>query len=295
MKRIMLLFASLTILLSCSNSEDGADAYGNFEAIETIVSAETGGKLLALNLTEVEMIEAGAVAAIVDTTLLALQKQELLAGRAGVSAKRNAADAQLAVLNQKLANLETDLKRVSAMHEANAATDKQLDDIIGGKKVLQKQIRSAAAQQQAVQAELSALDAKKALLDEQIRRSVIINPVSGTVLEQYAERFEMTAPGKPLYKIANLQDMRLKVYVSGGQLQQLKIGTDCTVLIDDADNFIRIPGTISWISSQAEFTPKIIQTKEERVKLVYAVKIRIRNDGAVKIGMPGEVIFSATE
>ena len=160
---------------------------------------------------------------------------------------------------------------------------------------MQKQIRSAAAQEQAVQAELSALDAKRALLDEQIRRSVIINPVSGTVLEQYTECFEMTAPGKPLYKIANLQDMQLKVYVSGGQLQQLKIGADCTVLIDDADNFIEIPGKISWISSQAEFTPKIIQTKEERINLVYAVKIRIQNDGAVKIGMPGEVIFSAAE
>ncbi len=291
MKKFLIFLISAITLIGCSSPKT-SDAYGNFEAIETIVSSEANGKLLFMNLVEGQQLAKGEHVATIDTTLPTLQKQELLARRQSVVSKIASADAQSAVVQQQLDNLYVDLKRVQNMLEDDAATQKQLDDLTGGEKILQKQLTAARAQRSAVSAELEALDANLSLLNEQLRRCHIVNPVDGTVLEKYSELFEMTAAGKPLYKIANVNELILRAFVSGGQLNAINIGGTCTIRIDDGKQYKDVPGRIIWISDTAEFTPKIIQTKEERVNLVYAVKIRVANEnGAIKIGMPGEVIF----
>ncbi len=291
MKQLLSIILAALVLYGCSKSDKAAEAYGTFEATDILVAAEATGKLLSFVVSEGEMLQAGQQVGVIDTTMLALQKQELLAQRQSVTSQMAGADAQIDMARQKLENLQIDLARVRNMVQDEAATQKQLDDLIGAQKVLHKQIAAARAQKQAVMAQLAALDAKKALIDEQLDRCRIINPIDGTMLEKYVEAFEMTAVGRPLYKIADLSVMTLKVYVSGGQLHALKLGDACTVRIDDGAKYIEYPGRIRWVSDKAEFTPKIIQTKEERVNLVYAVKIDVKNDGAIKIGMPGEVIF----
>ena len=290
-KTIFALFAGMLLIVGCS-SRKSIDAYGNFEAIETIVSSEANGRLMEFKLTEGQDVEKGQQVATVDSTIPALQKREMLARRQSVDSKMTSASAQVAVVKQQVENLQVDLRRVQNMVEDEAATQKQLDDLTGTEKVLRKQLKAAQAQRDAIESELEAIDANLALVDEQLHRCRVINPLDGTVLEKYAEAYEMTAVGKPLYKVGNLNELTLRVYISGGQMNALKIGQDCTVRIDDGDDYQDYPGTVSWISDKAEFTPKIIQTKEERVNLVYAVKVNVKNtEGTIKIGMPGEVIF----
>ena len=290
-KTSLILFLGMLLIVGCS-SQKSIDAYGNFEATETIVSSEANGQLMEFNLTEGQQLDQGQQVAVIDTTIPALQKREMLARRQSVVSKMASANAQVAVVKQQLENLQVDLKRVQNMVQDEAATQKQLDDLTGTKKILKKQLEAAQAQQNAIASELEAIDANLALVNEQLDRCRVINPLEGTVLEKYGEAYEMTAMGKPLYKIGNLNELTLRVYVSGGQMNVLKIGEECTVRIDDGKNYQEYPGTVTWISDTAEFTPKIIQTKEERVNLVYAVKVKVKNEeGAIKIGMPGEVIF----
>jgi HlyD family secretion protein len=178
------------------------------------------------------------------------------------------------------------------MLKDDAATKKQYDDLIGQVAVLEKQIAANNTQKSSIAAELAVYESKKATLNEQITRSSVKSPLSGTIIEKYAEAGETTAAGRPLVKIADLSTMKLKVYVSGAQMGDLKIGAECTVRIDNGKRgYKSFPGTISYISDKAEFTPKIIQTREERVTLVYAVTINVKNDGTMKSGMPGEAIF----
>ena len=293
MKKILIIAAFAGLLFGCSDNKSAADAYGNFEATDVIVSAEASGKLLDFEVQEGDSAAAGEIVGLIDTTMLNLQKKELDSQREVLQSQLTAAQAQIAMAQQKLENTRLDLSRVQKMVLDDAATQKQLDDLEAAEKVMQKQVDAARAQANAVSAQIKALKARAALLDEQLLRCRIVNPLNGIVLKKYVEAFEMTAAGKPLYKIADLSSMILKVYVSGGQLHNLNLGKTCTVRIDDGKKFIEFPGRITWISSQAEFTPKIIQTKEERVDLVYAVKINVQNDGAIKIGMPGEVLFDS--
>lgn len=279
------------LLSGCASNDNRADAYGNFEAVEILVSAEASGRLIAFDVKEGQSLKQGETVAVIDTTLLDLKRRELDAAHGQVLAKVNSADAQIAVLEQQLENADKNLERVQNMVQDSAATQKQLDDLQTQRAVLLKQIDAARAQRRAVVAELAAMDAREAQLDEQIARSTVTNPVDGTVLQTYAEPHELAGAGKPLYKIADLQNMSLTVYVSGGQLHDLKIGQTCTVRIDKGNDYLEYNGSIAHIAAEAEFTPKIIQTKEERVDLVYAVKIDVENDGAIKIGMPGDVIF----
>lgn len=287
-------FILAAILLAGCVSRKLADAYGNFESVETIVSSEANGKFTALSIIEGQRLKKGQYVAAIDSTVPALQKQELLARRKAVLSRITEAEAQISVVRQKLDNLLVDLRRVQNMLKDDAATKKQLDDLTGSEKVLRMQLKAVQAQRKAVVSELDALEANLALINEQLSRCRILNPVNGVVLEKYSEVHEVTAPGKPIYKIANLDTMVLRIYVSGGQLASLKIGQTCTVRIDSGKKELEYPGTIMWISDTAEFTPKIIQTRKERVNLVYAVKVRVGNeDGAIKIGMPGEVVFSS--
>lgn len=293
-------FCFLTLILlfpACRQEETTADAYGNFEATETIVSAEASGKLLFLKAEEGQTLQAGELVALVDTALLHLQKQQLRATLGTIGKKTQDPNPQIAVLESQKANLIRERDRVKNLLADKAATPKQLDDLNGQIEVVERQI--AAARKQAGTANTGILGEKDPVLaqiqvlEEQIRRCYVRNPVGGTVLTKIAEPAEVVGFGSPLYKIAPLDTLELRAYLSGDQLASLKIGQQVTVQIDDEGGGVRsLPGQVSWISSKAEFTPKTIQTKEERVNLVYAFKVRVANgEGALKIGMPGEVVF----
>lgn len=285
-----ILFLSITT--SCTNGEQNADAYGNFEAREILVSSESNGKLLSFNIEEGQHLKTNQPVAWVDTILPALQLEELKAQRQKIIASMANIDAQKKVLNQQKENLQIDIDRIKNMRESGASTQKQLDDVTGKLKVIIQQMDAYDTQKMAVAKELKILEAKKMLLCEQLKKCRVINPKDGLVLEKYAEQGEITAAGKPLYKIADLNQITLKAYVSGAQMYRIKVGETCKVHIDKGTNdFLEYDGEITWISSQAEFTPKIIQTKDERVNMVYAIKVLVSNDGSIKLGMPGEVYF----
>ncbi len=286
----ILLFA--LSLIGCKSDDLKSDAFGNFEADETLVSSEMSGKLLTFSITEGDIIEKGKTVGMVDTIMPALQLAEIDAQRSKVSANLNSIDAQNNILLQQKENLEIDLARVENMKASGAATQKQYDDITGQLKLIKKQNDANNTQKVSIKKEFEIIIAKEELIKEQLNKCRITNPLKGTVIEKYAEPGEITAAGKPLYKIANLEKIILRAYVSGGQLHEIKNGQKCKVLIDKGKReFLEYEGEIIWISDQAEFTPKIIQTKEERVNMVYAIKFQVKNDGSIKMGMPGEVIF----
>jgi HlyD family secretion protein len=292
MKATLLITLAVLLLSGCKNKTGEADAYGNFEATEVIISAETSGRILKFDKDEGSSIEQEELIALVDTTLIHLQKAEIDAGISSVKTRISSITAQNEILKQQIENLNINIGRVEKMLKDDAATQKQLDDMTGQVAVLQKQIAANNTQKVSVAAELAVYESKKASLDEQIRRSCVKSPLKGTIIEKYSESGEVTAPGKPLAKIADLSVVRLKVYVSGAQLGKIKTGQQCSVRIDDGlKGFRSFSGVITWVSDKAEFTPKIIQTKEERVTFVYAVKIDVNNDGSLKSGMPGEAIF----
>jgi HlyD family secretion protein len=289
--RSLIIIAGL-VLAGCSKKADKADAYGNFEATEVIVSSETSGKILKFEVTEGTDIDKGSEIALIDTTLFHLQKSEIDAGMMSIRTRINTINAQNDILDQQIVNLNINLARIENMLKDDAATRKQYDDLKGQVAVLQKQISANNTQKTSIAAELSVYGSKNATLDEQVARSSVKSPIKGTIIEKYSEAGEMTAAGKPLVKMADLSLMKLKVYVSGAQLGDIKLGQECTVRVDDGKKgYATFPGIISYISGKAEFTPKIIQTKEERVTLVYAVTIDVKNDGTMKSGMPGEAIF----
>jgi HlyD family secretion protein len=291
--KINLLIFSVTLLLTgCNNKDDKADAYGNFEATEVIVSSETSGRILQFNPVEGTEIDKGAEIALIDTTIFHLQKAEIEAGMKGVKTRLSSINAQNDILNQQIANLNVNISRIGNMLKDDAATRKQYDDLTGQVAVLEKQIAANNTQKSSVAAELSVYESKKATLNEQLIRSSVKSPLKGTIIEKFSEAGELTATGKPLVKIADLSILKLKVYVSGAQLGSIKLGQECTVRVDNGKKgYTSFTGTVSYISGKAEFTPKIIQTKEERVTLVYAVNIDVKNDGTMKSGMPGEAIF----
>jgi len=292
MKTRSLIIIAAIMLAGCRNKSDQPDAYGNFEATEVIVSAETGGRILQFTPVEGTDIEKGAEIALIDTTLFHLQKAEINAGMKSVITRIGSISAQNDILDQQISNLNVNITRIENMLKDDAATKKQYDDLAGQVAVLRKQIAANNIQKASVDAELSVYKSKKATLNEQITRSSVKSPLKGTVIEKYSEAGEMTAAGKPLVKIADLSIVKLKVYVSGAQLGSLKLGQQCKVRTDNGKKGYNIfVGTISYISGKAEFTPKIIQTKEERVTFVYAVTIDVNNDGTLKSGMPGEAIF----
>jgi HlyD family secretion protein len=292
MKNKLLIIITAVSLIGCKNKTDQADAYGNFEATEVTISAETSGRILKFDVTEGTEIDQGYEIALIDTTMFHLQKAEIKAGMKGVRTKINSVNAQNDILNQQIANLNVNIKRIGNMLKEDAATKKQFDDLTGQVAVLEKQIAANNTQKASVAAELALYESKNATLNEQVLRSCVKSPLKGTVIEKYAEAGEMTAAGKPLVKIADLTVIKLKVYVSGDQLGSVKTGQEVTVRIDKGKkDYSSFKGRVSHISGKAEFTPKIIQTKEERVTLVYAVTIDVKNDGTMKSGMPGEAIF----
>ncbi len=279
-------------LAGCITEGEVADAWGAFEARETIISAEATGRLLYFKAERGEVIEEGVIMGVIDTVQHVLNYHILVGRQKAVEARIGDAESQLATLYVRRKNLEREADRTRRLLRDQAATQQQLDEIEGNIKVIDSDIEAVSRSKETIRAEVAAMDAQIALALEQISNCTIVNPLTGTVLERYAESHELVTPGKPLYKIADLSVMDLRVYVSGSQLAQISLGQPVTVYVDeDAHSRRMLEGTVSWISSRAEFTPKTILTREERVTRVYAVKILVVNDGTIKIGMPGEAIF----
>jgi HlyD family secretion protein len=312
MKKISLLFLALcsTVLISCKSGNGDFDASGTFEANEVIVSAETAGKILDFAAEEGTKLEKNQVAVVIDPTNLQLQSEQVEASINALGEKTSDLSPYIRTLEQQIeiqktlvSALERERTRFANLLKEDAATGKQLDDIETQLKVAKEQLAlsqrqldqqkaTIGTQNRSVLSEQAPLSKRKAQIDDQLNRTKVMNPVAGTVLTSYAEAGEMTAPGKALYKVADLTVMDLRAYISGDQFAQVKIGQTVKVFIDNGkDDYKEIPGTISWISDKAEFTPKTIQTKDERAHLVYATRIRVKNDGSMKVGMYGEVKF----
>ncbi|MGW8123862.1 HlyD family secretion protein [Roseivirga echinicomitans] len=295
MKKIQLisiLGISLLSLFSCEEENDRADGHGNFEATETIISAESNGKLMAFDLAEGQQLAQGSYIGYIDTIPLALKREQLMVSKELIASRSKGVLSQINVLNAQLAAATVNKTRVENLIRENAGTQKQLDDINGEMDVIRQQIRSIEIQNAPVMTELKNIDVQIKQVADQIAKSKIINPVNGTVLSKYAEVNEITSFGRPLYKIADLSTLELRVYISATQLSSVKIGQEVQIKIDTNAEMESFTGIVTWIASEAEFTPKIIQTKEERVALVYAIKVSVKNDGRLKIGMPAEMTLS---
>jgi HlyD family secretion protein len=311
-------------LFSCQNKTANFDASGTFEADEIIVSAEQSGKILSLDISEGQDLKANSIIGQIDVSGLNIQKEQTQSTINAIRNKTNNAmpqigilqsqiatqNAQIATLNQQLVVLNKEITRTQNLVNADAVPRKQLDDLTGQQSILQKQIASAQEQTGVLNAQISAAkenvaiqnkgilseidptSKRVAVLDEQIGRGVIKNSYAGTVLMKYANAGEFANMGKPLYKIADLSTITLRAYITGNQLPTIKINQKVKVLTDDGNGgYKEIEGTIHWISSKSEFTPKTIQTKDERANLVYAIKVAVKNDGFYKIGMYAEVKF----
>jgi len=288
-KVIAIIGLTATTLFSCNENDKRADGYGNFEATEVTVSAENNGKLMQFSVNEGQKLKEQAYIGYIDTIQLSLKREQLIASKNVIASKSRGVLSQINVLKAQLKTAKLNKTRAENLIRDNAGTQKQLDDVEGQINVIKQQMRSVESQNRPVVSELKSVDVQIKQIEDQISKCKIINPINGTVLTTYAEPNEITAFGKPLYKIADLGTMQLRVYVGETQLSDIKIGQEVTVKIDDKDGMKDFKGIVSWIASEGEFTPKIIQTKEERTALVYAVKINVKNDGSLKIGAPAEM------
>lgn len=307
---------------SCNNNKNNFDATGSFEADEVVVSAEQLGRIVQLNVEEGQVLDSNTIIGQIDVTALNIQKEQTKASVDAISEKVNNAapqvdilqaqiitqKAQIQTLKQQLAVLSKEVTRTQNLVNADAATQKQLDDLVGQQSILQKQILAAQdqigvlnsqiksartnvnIQNRGILSELNPTKKRIDILDEQISRGQIKNLYAGTVLTKYAMAGEYTTIGKPLYKIADLSTITLRAYITGNQLPNVKLNQKVKVHTDDGKGgFKETEGTITWINDKAEFTPKTIQTKDERANLVYAIKVKVKNDGSYKIGMYGEI------
>ena len=293
LRKNALWLLALIVAAGCAD-ENKSDAYGQFETDEVMISSEVPGKLLRFEVKEGMRLNAGEVVAQIDTIGLHLKKTEVLASISSVKSKLATLDAQAKVYQTQRETANKNLNRIKNLVQGNAATNQQLDDVEGNINTLNAQIEAVKVQRQSVYAEIETMETRIAQINDQIERATVINPIDGMVITSYVEPNELVRQGAPLYQIANLEELELRVFISGAQLPNVRLGEEVDVLIDkDADSNQSLTGTVNWISSEAEFTPRMIQTKEERVTQVYAVKIRVPNsDGTLKIGMPGEVNFN---
>jgi HlyD family secretion protein len=294
MKNLLYLLLIAMGLLACQSDTLTYDASGTFEAEELIISSEANGKILALEVEEGQEIEAGAVIGYLDSSQLVLRKKQLEASIRAILSRQPNAEVQLAAIESQIETAESEKKRVESLLAAEAATPKQLDDLEAQIRTLEKQLAAQrsvlSTTTRSIRSETQPLYTQIEQVEDQLRRCQVVNPVKGTVLNQYAKAYEMTGAGKPLYKLADLSALELRAYLSGTQLPKIQLGQEAEVLVDDGEGgYKSYQGTVSWISDRAEFTPKTIQTQDERANLVYAIKVKVPNDGYIKIGMYGEV------
>lgn len=312
MKKILVInIAAFTMLISaCKISTNNADATGTFEADEVIVSSELSGKLISFTVQEGMNIPKDSVIGVVDAKNISLQQEQVEASIKALNEKTADVTPQIQLLQNQLVVQQSQIKtllkeknRIENLLKADAATGKQLDDINAQIDVANKQLavtqqqmnvqrNAISTQNRSILSEADPLKKRVAQLQDQLQRANIINPISGTVLTKYVEQGEITSAGKALYKIADVSSLNLRTYITGLQLPAIKIGQTVKVFIDNgAKDYKEYTGSIIWIADKAEFTPKTIQTKEERANLVYAIKVKVKNDGFLKIGMYGEVKF----
>ncbi|SMO73324.1 HlyD family secretion protein [Solitalea koreensis] len=296
MKSAFIIALSALVVASCQKKQNDFDASGAFETEETIISAEVAGTIQQFNVEEGQTLQAGQVVGYIDSLQLYLKKKQLESQIESTLSQKPNISAQLASLEAQLKAAERDQQRFSNLLKADATTQKQVDDINAQVDVLKKQIAAQKSSlnitTESISQQTNPLKIQIEQINDQLAKSRIINPITGTVLTKYVEPNEMATPGKPLYKIADISSLFLRAYITGTQLSQIKLNQKVRVMVDDgADKYQEHEGIITWISDKAEFTPKTIQTKEERANLVYATKIRVKNDGSLKIGMYGEVQF----
>ena len=288
--------AVLVTAVSCKDTDGSNDASGTFEATEVMVSSEASGRIMALDIHEGGVLKAGQGCGLVDTLQLYLQKRQLEAGVEAALSRRRDVETQTAYIKEQIEVNRREADRVRNLIAADAANTKQLDDITSSIKLLETQLAATEAdiaQNNTIsEAEAASYRAQIAQVDESLRRCRITSPIDGTVLVKYAEAGELTAAGKPLFEIADLSRMNLRAYITASQLTSVRIGQKVRVFADSGEDGVReYEGTVSWISDQSEFTPKTIQTRDERANLVYAIKVSFINDGYVKIGMYGDLKF----
>ena len=292
-KWVMILGVLIFWITACEKTHQKADAYGNFEIDRTFVSAKAQGELLWLHIEEGMDLKANEQIGQIDTMLWYYQKRQIIAQQKLIAASFPEIHAHLVVQKQQEKNIKVQQNRLNKLFAKDAATQKQLDDVQANLDLLYAQIAATKVKEQQLKEQIEAMNSQIATIDYQILNCRISSPLDGKVLNQFMRKGEMATPGKPLYSMANMQDIRLKVFVSGDQLPHIKIDQKVKVFIDENKKENKIlPGVIVWISEKAEFTPKTVQTKQERVNLVYAVKIKVDNKGELKAGMPAEVIFS---
>lgn len=298
MKRYQALCGILLLssLVACSSDKKNYDATGTFEATEVTISANASGEILRLDLAEGQEVKAGQVLGLIDTTQLHLRKLQLLASAQAVGGRQSNVAIQLATLREQAAAQRRELSRFTELQKQGAATEKQVADLRDQLAITERQL---AAQQDALTSgnrslsdEVSTLGVQIQQVNDQIQKSLITAPIYATVLAQYAEVGELAAPGRALFKLADLKQIYLRAYIDASQLTAVKLGQEVTVYADQGKSDRKAyKGQVSWISDKAEFTPKTIQTRDERANLVYAIKVRVQNDGLIKSGMYGEVKF----
>ncbi|MDR1951106.1 MAG: HlyD family efflux transporter periplasmic adaptor subunit [Bacteroidales bacterium] len=293
MKKLFIIGAA-SLLFACEHQSNQYDASGVFETTEIIVSAQASGEILQFNIMEGAEVEANKPVGYIDTLQLFLKKKQLQANINAVESRVSDVSKQIAALQQQIATQKTEQKRFETLVNAGATPQKQLDDIGAQIAVLEKQLLAQTdmleTANRSVSAETVGLKIQIAQIDDQIQKSIINSPIDGVILAKYAEQGELAIMGKPLFKVADIENMKLRVYITADQLTSMKIGQTVNVFADqgksDRKEYL---GTIIWISDKAEFTPKTIQTRDERANLVYAVKIAVKNDGYIKKGMYGEI------
>lgn len=294
--KYLILILVIATVASCKKTEKKFDASGSFEAEEIIISSEAIGTIKEFTISESQELKAGQAIGYIDSTQLYLKKKQLLASINAVLSKRPDVALQLGALDEQLKTAEKEKQRMTSLVSSGAGTQKQLDDVLAQINVINKQKEALQSSLKitvnGITQETQPLYVQIEQLNDQLTKCRIINPVNGTVLAKYVEPNEVAATGKPLYKIADLSEIILRAYISGSQLSKVKLGQQLKIFVDDgAENYKEYAGEITWISEKAEFTPKTIMTKDERSNLVYAIKIRVDNDGFLKLGMYGEVKF----
>lgn len=282
------------ILSACGKGNDAYDASGIFEAREVIVSAKGTGELMQFDVQEGQLVEANKQIGYIDTTQLYLKKLQVLANMQAIGSRYYNVSRQIASIQQQISTQKAEQKRYENLVELNVANQKQLDDIKANIALLEKQLTAQTEtlenNNRSIAGESLGLEAQVAQIEDQIEKSIIYSPISGTILSKYAEAGELATQGRTLFKVADIENMYLRVYITADQLTTLKIGQEVKVYADQGKSDRKeYPGSITWISDKAEFTPKTIQTRNERANLVYAVKIAIKNDGFIKKGMYGEI------
>lgn len=292
MKRFV--YITITLLMVSCGEKSEFDAQGTFEATEVTVSSEANGRIISFNIEEGNMVDANTIIGTIDSVQLYLQRKQLEAQQSALLASRPDIKKQVSSLKEEIAKQKVELKRIGNMLRDGAATQKQYDDIEAHIRILEGKLDATLStltkNASTIDDNSAALEAQISALDDRIEKCKIVSPINGTVLVKYAEAGELATVGKPLMKVADLENIYLRAYFTSNQLADIKLGDNVTVIADfGEDNRYEYDGKITWISAESEFTPKTIQTKESRSNLVYAVKIAVKNDGRIKIGLSGEV------